>query len=180
MLCCFLLASIQKHFDYPSNYFFSYMCYFLLLSIFFLFYLVSQQFDNNMWISLGLYYYVFTELLECVGLSFAILVKFLDIISSNTFSAPHSLTFLLGLWWYEYNTFCCSLTGFWDFFSVLLHGSLFFGLLKNFYWHIVDLQCFRYTAKWFNFIYIYVFFRLFSFIGYYKILNIVPCAIHIQ
>ena len=38
------------------------------LITFFLFYLVSQQFDNNMWISLGLYYYVFTELLECVGL----------------------------------------------------------------------------------------------------------------
>ena len=47
---------------------------------------------------------------------------------------------------------------------------------------IVDLQCcvsFRCTAKWFRYTYIYIFFffRFFSIIVYYKILNIVPCAI---
>ena len=46
-----------------------------------------------------------------------------------------------------------------------------------FFWHvfncIVDLQWFRYTAKWISYIYSFsVFFHL----GYYKILNIVCCA----
>ena len=59
-------------------------------------------------------------------------------------------------------------------------------LLQN--WSIVDLQCFRYRAKWFNYthththcvcVYICVcFFAVFSILGYYKILNIVPCALH--
>ena len=68
----------------------------------------------------------------------------------------------------------------------------------NFYWSIVDLQCFvsfRYTTKWFRgvcvCIYIYIWsvitiyiyihththFTFFSIIVYYKILNRVPCAI---
>ena len=54
-------------------------------------------------------------------------------------------------------------------------------------WSIVDLQycdSFRCTEKWFSYIYIYIYiyiciyFRLFSIIGYYRILNIVPCVIH--
>ena len=50
-----------------------------------------------------------------------------------------------------------------------------------FNWSIVDLQCFKCTAKWFSFYiyrhtYICFFFRFFSFIGYYKILNTVLCA----
>ena len=63
---------------------------------------------------------------------------------------------------------------------------VYFWNLYNFLnWSIVDLQyciSFRYTAKWFSYIYmcvfvcvyIHVYFRLFSTIGYYKILNIVP------
>ena len=47
--------------------------------------------------------------------------------------------------------------------------------------HIVDLQycvSFRYTAKWFSCKYIYIFFLIFfSIIGYYNILNRVPCTI---
>ena len=46
-------------------------------------------------------------------------------------------------------------------------------------WSIVGLQCcvhFRYTTKWFSYIYIF-FFRFFSIIDYYKILNTVPCII---
>ena len=39
---------------------------------------------------------------------------------------------------------------------------------------VVDLQCFRYTAKWLSYIYIFSF-RFFHIIGYYKIL-IVPCT----
>ena len=51
-----------------------------------------------------------------------------------------------------------------------------------FYWTIVDLQycvSFRCIAKWFRYIYVcvYIYFRFFSIIGYYKILNIIPCAI---
>ena len=47
---------------------------------------------------------------------------------------------------------------------------------------IVDLLCcasFRNTAKWFSYIYItnaYILFQIFSIIGHYKILNIVPCT----
>ena len=65
------------------------------------------------------------------------------------------------------------------------------GLSLNFFlsffflnWSIVDLQycvSFRCTAKWFSYsyicIYLYSFFQFFSIIVYYKILNIVPCAI---
>ena len=56
-------------------------------------------------------------------------------------------------------------------------GSFFF---LN--WSIVDLQCFGCTAKWFSHISIYItyttykfFFRFFSIISYYKILNMFPC-----
>ena len=48
----------------------------------------------------------------------------------------------------------------------------------------IDLQCcvgFRYTAELFSYTNIYFqsfFFRLFSLIGYYRILRIVPCAIN--
>ena len=54
-------------------------------------------------------------------------------------------------------------------------------------WSIVNLKCcvsFWCTTKWFSYIYIYLhthtyifFFRFFSIIGYYMILNMVPCAI---
>ena len=44
-------------------------------------------------------------------------------------------------------------------------------------WSIVDLQCcvsFKCTAKWLTFVYVYIFFsRFFSFIGYYKIVNVI-------
>ena len=59
----------------------------------------------------------------------------------------------------------------------LLQGPSFF------HWSGVDLQCragFTYTAKWFSDAYLYTylfFFRFFSIIAYYKILNIIPCAI---
>ena len=41
---------------------------------------------------------------------------------------------------------------------------------------IVDLQCFRCTARWFSYTYI-LFLKLFSIKAYCKILTIVPCAI---
>ena len=59
-----------------------------------------------------------------------------------------------------------------------------FFFLKN--WNIIDLQCcvsFRYAVKWFNYILYYIhpqnifFFRFFSIISYYRILNIASCAI---
>ena len=53
-----------------------------------------------------------------------------------------------------------------------------------FYWSIINLQCcisFKYTPKWFSYLYalyIYIFFfKFFSIVGYYKILNIVSCII---
>ena len=54
--------------------------------------------------------------------------------------------------------------------------------LKKNYWSIVDLQycvSFRYIANIYVCVYIYIFFffRFFSVIGYYKMLNIVPCVI---
>ena len=57
--------------------------------------------------------------------------------------------------------------------SNILLGLYF--LVFFFYWSIVDLQCcvsIRCTATWFG-----IFFRFFSIIDYYKILNIVSCAI---
>ena len=56
-----------------------------------------------------------------------------------------------------------------------------------FCWSIVDLQCFRSTARWFWYKYTYIYYfwiihilflKLFSSIGYYKILIMVPCAIY--
>ena len=47
------------------------------------------------------------------------------------------------------------------------------------YWSIIDLQCyvsFKYTSKWYRYIYVY-FFIFFSIIGYYKILNTVHCTL---
>ena len=54
--------------------------------------------------------------------------------------------------------------------------SIFFSLLLiNFYWSIVALQC---CADSVIHTYIYVFIsRFFSCIDYYKIVNIVPCAV---
>ena len=49
----------------------------------------------------------------------------------------------------------------------------YFSFLKN----VVNLQCrvcFCCTAKWFNFMYLYI---CFSIMVYYRILNIVPCAV---
>ena len=56
----------------------------------------------------------------------------------------------------------------------------FFFKEKN--WTAVDLQCcvsFRNTAKWFSYICVsvYIYILFFSIIAYYKILNIVPCAL---
>ena len=49
-------------------------------------------------------------------------------------------------------------------------------LKKYFYCSTVDLQCLKCTTKWFS--YTYTYFRFFSIIGYFKILNIVPCDIY--
>ena len=74
----------------------------------------------------------------------------------------------------------------WFFYSkeAFSTDSPFFLFFFNFFflnWSIVDWQgcvTFRCPAKWFSYLYIYVFFfRFFSIIGYYKILSIVPCAI---
>ena len=48
--------------------------------------------------------------------------------------------------------------------------------LLNFCWF--TMLCFRCTSKWFSYthIYIYIRFRFFSFIGYYKIFSIISCA----
>ena len=47
-----------------------------------------------------------------------------------------------------------------------------------FYWSIVDLHCSSFTARWFSYTNKHIlFFKLFSVIGYYKILTIVPYAI---
>ena len=56
--------------------------------------------------------------------------------------------------------------------------SFLFLNIYTFYQSIVDLQCFRCTARWFSYTFIHIlFFRLFSIIGFYKILTVVPCAI---
>ena len=64
-------------------------------------------------------------------------------------------------------------------------GSFFFLLMCTCYleefffnWNIVDLQywvSFRCTVKWFQYTHVYIF-QFFSIIGYYEILNVVPCA----
>ena len=65
----------------------------------------------------------------------------------------------------------------------VLQKVVAFSFLLLFNWRVVDLQCcvsFRYTAKWFSYTHIYInlfFFGVFSILGYYKILNIFPCAI---
>ena len=50
------------------------------------------------------------------------------------------------------------------FFSIqCLCGSeckLFLFLIYTFYWSIVDLQCFRYTARWFCYIYTHIIFQI--------------------
>ena len=49
-----------------------------------------------------------------------------------------------------------------------------------FYWNTFDLECcisFCCIANWFIYMYIYVIFIFFSIMAYYKILNIVTCAI---
>ena len=61
----------------------------------------------------------------------------------------------------------------WMFWN-LTSSSFFFS-----FFYIVELQyCVssKYRAKWFDYTY---FFRLFSIIGYYKILDIIPCAIQV-
>ena len=61
------------------------------------------------------------------------------------------------------------------------HSKLFLKLLSEFYLSIIDLQCCVSGVQQSDSVihlYMYLFFfRLFSIIGYYKILNIVPCAI---
>ena len=61
-------------------------------------------------------------------------------------------------------------------FNLKLYLSKFFFLICVFYWSIVDLQCFRCTAGWFNYTYTHIlFFRLLSIIGHYKVLAVVLC-----
>ena len=60
------------------------------------------------------------------------------------------------------------------FFYIYTYFFLFF----IFYWSVVDLQCFRYTARWFSYTNTHILLlKLFSIIGYYKLLTIVPYAI---
>ena len=62
-----------------------------------------------------------------------------------------------------------------SFFHKLL--ILLFFYMYFFYWSLVDLQCFRCTARWFSYTNTHkLFFKLFSIIGYYKILVTVPYA----
>ena len=62
-----------------------------------------------------------------------------------------------------------------SFFHKLL--ILLFFYMYFFYWSLVDLQCFRCTARWFSSTNTHkLFFKLFSIIGYYKILVTVPYA----
>ena len=62
-----------------------------------------------------------------------------------------------------------------------IFGIAFNGYWTFFYWSIVNLQgcfSFKYIAKWFHFIDIYVYFlRFFSIRDYYQILSIFPCVI---
>jgi len=54
----------------------------------------------------------------------------------------------------------------------------FFFNIYILYWSIVDLQCFRYTVRWFSYTNTHLLFlKLFSIIGYYKILTMVPYAV---
>ena len=63
----------------------------------------------------------------------------------------------------------------------------FFFLIYIFYWSIMDLQCFMYTARWFSDTYTYIlFFKLFFIIDYYRYLLQFPvlyskpcCLLHI-
>ena len=53
-----------------------------------------------------------------------------------------------------------------------------FFIIYSFYRRTINLQCFRYTARWFSYTYTHIlFFWLFSIVDYYKILTIVPCTI---
>ena len=57
------------------------------------------------------------------------------------------------------------------FFNLWWRIFIYFFVCLFIYWRIVDLQCFRCTAKWFSYIYIHIyvyifFFRFFSIIGY--------------
>ena len=69
--------------------------------------------------------------------------------------------------------------------EMLPHVGLFFVffclLIFILYWSIVDVQrcvSLRCTAEWFSYAYIFMFFfKFFSYLGYYKILSIVSCAI---
>ena len=76
---------------------------------------------------------------------------------------------------------CTCLLSIW---SILPRCLQWFAPLGLFFlsWGIVDFQCcvsFRRMAKWFSYIHT-LFFRLFSLIGYYKILSIVgPCWLSI-
>ena len=76
------------------------------------------------------------------------------------------------------------------FFNCLIQPFIVIVLIFIFYWHIVDLQCFRCTAViqlhiYINkYIYIYthlhiyiLFIKFFSIKGYYKIMNVVPWTI---
>ena len=58
--------------------------------------------------------------------------------------------------------------------QLFCRGTTFSFNFNFFNWIIVDLQCFRCTAKWFNYTYSYIFFfRSFSIIGYYSSLRCV-------
>ena len=65
-------------------------------------------------------------------------------------------------------------------FAVWIFGIAFNGYWTLFYWRIVNLQgcfSFKYIAKWFHFVDMYVYFlRFFSIRDYYKILSIVLCV----
>ena len=57
-------------------------------------------------------------------------------------------------------------------------SCFFCNLIFILYWSIINLQycvSFRYIDKWFSYTYIYIFFKLFSHIGYCRILSRVLC-----
>ena len=96
------------------------------------------------------------------------------------------VTLLMIAWcfgWFERTEFLAGKTGAWENARLLLTFSppppcippapcSFFFLLNYFFnWIIVDLQCcvsFRYTAKWFSYTYIYLFFQI---LFHYKLLQ---------
>lgn len=64
------------------------------------------------------------------------------------------------------------------FYLLMYFYSHTFKKIYIFYWNIVHLKCFKYTARWFHYSNIHKsFLKLFCVIGYYKILTTFQCLI---